>query len=144
MTDNTVREWLQASKSKGMSLGLSRVNAALEALGRPDKEMDCIHVAGSNGKGSTCAQLVAGLIRAGYHVGLFSSPHLISIEERVRVDGKAISKDDFDAALQQIRDLDCELTFFEITYLAAHGNNISHGKWISQSSFQGGLEWGHF
>ena len=67
MTDNTVREWLQASKSKGMSLGLSRVNAALEALGRPDKEMDCIHVAGSNGKGSTCAQLVAGLIRAGYH-----------------------------------------------------------------------------
>ena len=119
MTDNTVREWLQASKSKGMSLGLSRVNAALEALGRPDKEMDCIHVAGSNGKGSTCAQLVAGLIRAGYHVGLFSSPHLISIEERVRVDGKAISKDDFDAALQQIRDLDCELTFFEITYLTS-------------------------
>ena len=53
MTDNTVREWLQASKSKGMSLGLSRVNAALEALGRPDKEMDCIHVAGSNGKGSS-------------------------------------------------------------------------------------------
>ena len=81
MTDKTVREWLYASKSKGMSLGLSRVNAALEALGRPDKEMDCIHVAGSNGKGSTCAQLVAGLIRAGYHVGLFTSPHLISIEE---------------------------------------------------------------
>ena len=119
MSDNSVREWLHASKSKGMSLGLSRVNAALEALGRPDKQMDCIHVAGSNGKGSACAQLVAGLVRAGYRVGLFSSPHLVRIEERVRVDGRAISEEDFDDALNQIRDLNCELTFFEITYLAS-------------------------
>ena len=50
MTESNAREWLYASKSKGMSLGLSRVNAALEALGRPDKDMDCLHVAGSNGK----------------------------------------------------------------------------------------------
>ena len=119
MSENSVREWLHASKSKGMSLGLSRVNAALEALGRPDKQMDCIHVAGSNGKGSACAQLVAGLVRAGYRVGLFSSPHLVRIEERVRVDGRAISEEDFDDALNQIRDLNCELTFFEITYLAS-------------------------
>ena len=119
MSGNSVREWLHASKTKGMSLGLSRVNAALEALGRPDKKMDCIHVAGSNGKGSTCAQLVAGLVRAGYHVGLFSSPHLVSIEERVRVDGKAISEQEFDDALKQVKDLECELTFFEITYLTS-------------------------
>ena len=119
MSENSVREWLHASKTKGMSLGLSRVNAALEALGRPDKKMDCIHVAGSNGKGSTCAQLVAGLVRAGYHVGLFSSPHLVSIEERVRVDGKAISEQEFDDALKQVKDLECELTFFEITYLSS-------------------------
>ena len=98
-----------------MSLGLSRVNAALEALGRPDKDMDCIHVAGSNGKGSACAQLVAGLVRAGYSVGLFSSPHLITIEERVRVNGKSISSEDFDAALSKVKDLKIDLTFFEIT-----------------------------
>ena len=84
MKERSAREWLYASKSKGMSLGLSRVNDALEALGRPDRDMDCIHVAGSNGKGSACAQLVAGLVRAGYRVGFFSSPHLINIEERVR------------------------------------------------------------
>ena len=90
-----VREWLFSSKSKGMSLGLERVNDALEALGRPDKSMDCIHVAGSNGKGSACAQLVAGLVRAGYRVGLFSSPHLIKIEERVRMNGKSISSEEF-------------------------------------------------
>ena len=119
MSENSVREWLYASKSKGMSLGLSRVNAALEALGRPDKQMDCIHVAGSNGKGSACAQLVAGLVRAGYHVGLFSSPHLVRIEERVRVDGRAISEEKFDDALKQVKDLNCELTFFETTYLTS-------------------------
>jgi len=119
MSENRVREWLHASKSKGMSLGLSRVNAALEALGRPDKQMDCIHVAGSNGKGSACAQLVAGLVRAGYRVGLFSSPHLVRIEERVRVDGRAISEEEFDDALNQVKALNCELTFFEITYLTS-------------------------
>ena len=119
MTENPAREWLSASKSKGMSLGLSRVNAALKALGRPDKDMDCIHVAGSNGKGSACAQLVAGLARAGYRVGLFSSPHLIKVEERVRVDGKSISEEDFDKALNQVMNIDSELTFFEITYLVS-------------------------
>tara|TARA_B100000700_G_scaffold225097_1_gene248307 strand:+ start:19429 stop:20562 length:1134 start_codon:yes stop_codon:yes gene_type:complete len=119
MTENPAREWLSASKSKGMSLGLSRVNAALKALGRPDKDMDCIHVAGSNGKGSACAQLVAGLARAGYRVGLFSSPHLIKVEERVRVDGKSISEEEFDKALNQVMDIDSELTFFEITYLVS-------------------------
>lgn len=113
------REWLNASKSKGMSLGLERVNAALQALGRPDRKMDCLHVAGSNGKGSACAQLVAGLVRARYRVGLFSSPHLIRIEERVRVDGKSISVEDFDNALTKVKDLDLELTFFEITYLTS-------------------------
>jgi folylpolyglutamate synthase/dihydropteroate synthase len=119
METQGVRGWLKASKSKGMTLGLSRVNEALEALGRPDRSMDCIHVAGSNGKGSACAQLVAGLVRAGYRVGLFSSPHLVRIEERVRVDGKSISKDEFDRALSEVRDLKVELTFFEITYLAS-------------------------
>ena len=48
MKERSAREWLSASKSKGMSLGLSRVNDALEALGRPDRDMDCIRVAGSN------------------------------------------------------------------------------------------------
>lgn len=119
MEQSSAREWLYASKSKGMELGLSRVNDALEALNRPDKEMDCIHVAGSNGKGSACAQLVAGLVRAGYRVGFFSSPHLIRIEERVRVDGKSISTEDFDAALNRVKDLNQDLTFFEITYLTA-------------------------
>ena len=65
-----MREWLEHSRSRGMSLGLERVKQALDELNRPDKKMACIHVAGSNGKGSACAQLVGGLARAGYSVGL--------------------------------------------------------------------------
>ena len=114
-----IRDWLFASKNMGMSLGLDRVNEALQALGRPDKEMDCIHVAGSNGKGSACAQLVAGLVRAGYKVGFFSSPHLIRVEERIRVNGKSISSEDFDKALTSVNEIGIQLTFFEITYLAS-------------------------
>ena len=115
----SLREWLFSKKSQGMDLGLERVTVALEALKRPDRDMDCIHVAGSNGKGSACAQLVMGLVRAGYRVGFFSSPHLVNIEERVRVNGKSISSEDFDRALQEIKDLNIDLTFFEITYLVS-------------------------
>ena len=114
-----IRDWLSASKNMGMSLGLDRVNEALQALGRPDKDMDCIHVAGSNGKGSACAQLVAGLVRGGYKVGFFSSPHLIRVEERIRVNGKSISSDEFDKALTSVNEIGIQLTFFEITYLAS-------------------------
>ena len=114
-----MREWLEQAKSKGMSLGLERVETALEKLGRPDKKMSCIHVAGSNGKGSACAQLAAGLIRAGYTVGLFSSPHVSRIEERVRMQGRPISKQDFNDALSEVKALNLELTFFEITFLIA-------------------------
>ena len=114
-----MREWLEQAKSKGMSLGLERVETALEKLGRPDKKMSCIHVAGSNGKGSACAQLAAGLIRAGYTVGLFSSPHVSRIEERVRMQGRPISEQDFNDALSEVKALNLELTFFEITFLIA-------------------------
>ncbi|MDP6869926.1 MAG: hypothetical protein QGI21_04060 [Candidatus Poseidoniaceae archaeon] len=119
MTEVTPREWLEATKSHGMQLGLERVNEALEALGRPDKQMSCIQVAGSNGKGSACSQLVAGLCQAGYNVGLFSSPHIARIEERIRVNGKPIDSESFDKALMLIKELEIQLTFFEITYIAS-------------------------
>jgi len=114
-----IRAWLFSSKSKGMSLGLERVTIALEKLNRPDKKMYCIHVAGSNGKGSVCAHLSSGLHRAGFKVGLFSSPHLVKIEERVRINGKSIDTASFDRALEKVKSLKMDLTFFEITYLVS-------------------------
>ncbi len=115
----TVRDWLERSKSAGMSLGLERVMAVLERLERPDKDLRCIHVAGSNGKGSTCAHLAASLIRSGHQVGLFTSPHVSRIEERVRINGRPISAAKFDSALKIVHSASDNLTFFEITFLAA-------------------------
>ena len=116
---NNVRDWLQNSKNKGMSLGLDNTRKALDLLGRPDREMKCLHIAGSNGKGSTCAQIAASLLANGYAVGLFTSPHIARVEERIRINGKPISPNCFDQALRKIRDLELDLTFFEITFLAS-------------------------
>lgn len=67
----------------------------LDTLGSPDDGMKIIHVAGTNGKGSVCNYLTEILIDAGYHVGTFISPHLVTIRERMSVDGEMISEDDF-------------------------------------------------
>ena len=115
----TVRDWLERSKSAGMSLGLERAMTALESLGRPDKSLRCIHVAGSNGKGSSCAYLAASLIRSGHQVGLFTSPHVSRIEERIRINGRPITTEKFDEALSIVHSASDKLTFFEITFLAA-------------------------
>ena len=116
---NHVRDWLQSSRNKGMSLGLDNTRKALDLLGRPDREMKCLHIVGSNGKGSTCAQIAASLLTNGNSVGLFTSPHIARVEERIRINGKPISPTHFDRALRKIRDLELNLTFFEITFLAS-------------------------
>lgn len=66
---------------------LEQVRAFLEELGNPDEELQIIHVAGTNGKGSVCADLTAVLREAGYHTGTFVSPHLVDVKERFSLDG---------------------------------------------------------
>ena len=77
-----------------------------------------IHVAGTNGKGSVCAMIEAIARAAGYRTGLFTSPHLVSFRERVRVNGEKISEDEVADGLTEIRELirswDPHPTFFEI------------------------------
>jgi len=75
-----------------MKLGLENITGFLESIGAPQKQYPCIHLAGTNGKGSTAAMLDAVLHTAGYRVGLFTSPHLVDFRERVRVDGEKITK----------------------------------------------------
>ena len=111
-----------------MSLGLDNTRKALDLLGRPDREMKCLHVAGSNGKGSTCAQIAASLLANGYAVGLFTSPHIARVEERIRINGKPILPNCFDRALRKIHDLEMDLTFFEITFLAALHLPLRRGR----------------
>ncbi|MCY1015173.1 bifunctional folylpolyglutamate synthase/dihydrofolate synthase [Pyxidicoccus sp. MSG2] len=86
----------------GIKLGLERVREALEALGHPEQRYPALHVAGTNGKGSTCAFTAAALQAAGHHVGLYTSPHLVRINERIRVDGEDISDEDFGRAILEV------------------------------------------
>jgi len=78
-----------------INLGLERVQQLLELYNNPQDKIKCIHVAGTNGKGSTCAMLASVLSHAGYKTGLYTSPHLVEYTERVKINGKDISQDDF-------------------------------------------------
>ncbi len=88
---------------KTARLGLARIERLLEKLGRPQTAFRSVHIAGTNGKGSTAAMIAAGLRAAGFRTGLFTSPHLLRINERIQVDGQEISDADFCAAYGRVR-----------------------------------------
>lgn len=104
------------------SFELDRIRALLAALGHPERRWPALHVGGTNGKGSTCAMLASVLRAAGYRVGLFSSPHLHTVRERIQVDGEPIAEAEVLAWLDRHRPiLDAQpgLTTFEaLTALA--------------------------
>ena len=74
-------------------MGLERTSELLDRMGRPQDRLKFVHVAGTNGKGSTCAYIESALRRAGYKTGLFTSPYIITFEERIRVNGQPISEE---------------------------------------------------
>ena len=74
---------------------LENTRMVLDAMGHPERKMKLIHVAGSNGKGSVCAYLSSILKAAGKEVGLFTSPHLVKINERFKINGEMISDERF-------------------------------------------------
>jgi len=86
-----------------MRFGLERVERGLAALGRPDQGYAILHVAGTNGKGSTCAMADAALRVAGHRVGLYTSPHLVRFGERIRVDGEEISDAELAPLVDEVR-----------------------------------------
>lgn len=73
--------------------GLDRIGELCEKLGHPEKALKFIHVAGTNGKGSFCAMLSSILIHAGYKTGLYTSPHMVTFNERMRVNGEMIDNE---------------------------------------------------
>ncbi len=113
---------------KGMKLGLKRTRQMLDLVGNPQDGLRCVHVAGTNGKGSVCSFLSAMLQNAGLKTGLYTSPHLVSIRERFRINGDKIEKQEFADLVFSLYDRTRDLfsedesanpTFFEfITVLA--------------------------
>ncbi|MEO2222280.1 MAG: bifunctional folylpolyglutamate synthase/dihydrofolate synthase, partial [Candidatus Poseidoniia archaeon] len=77
----SVREWLEERKSAGVKLGLENCELLLQRLDNPHLNFPSVHVAGTNGKGSLCVQLSALAAANGLRVGLFSTPHLVIVEE---------------------------------------------------------------
>ena len=116
-------EWLYSTQLFGMKLGLETVAKLLAALDLPADGQRFIHVAGTNGKGSVCAMADSILRAAGYRVGLFTSPHLVSYRERMLVDGEMLPEDQVASGLSKIRNLvgewEAHPTFFEITLVLA-------------------------
>ena len=114
-----------------IDLGLDRIRAALEIFGNPQDKLKCIHVAGTNGKGSVCTILDSILREAGYKTGLYTSPHIWDYTERIRVCGVEISKEDFASYVEQIMGCGIHLTEFEILtvmmflYFEAKGVDIA-------------------
>lgn len=85
---------LESLERLGWRFGLETIRALLEELGNPQLALRVVHVAGSNGKGSTCAYLASFLKNAGYRTGLYTSPHLSDLRERFRINGEWISEAD--------------------------------------------------
>jgi dihydrofolate synthase/folylpolyglutamate synthase len=90
---------------KTFKLGLERIIRVLEELGNPQKAFRTVHVAGTNGKGSTCAMIESVLRVAGARTGLYTSPHLIEPTERIRINGDPVSREDFAAAFDRVHAL---------------------------------------
>jgi dihydrofolate synthase/folylpolyglutamate synthase len=112
------QELLDGLELFGIRLGLERIRELLVRLGDPQLAVPVVLVAGTNGKGSTAALLAAIATAAGYHTGLYTSPHLQSVRERIRVDGVSISEPGLSAALERVLGAGTA-TYFEALTAAA-------------------------
>ena len=116
-------DWLYGVQMFGVKLGLSGISRLLEELGVSRPRARVIHVAGTNGKGSVCAFAESVARAAGYSTGLFTSPHLVRFNERIRVDGTEIADADVARLITRVRGhiehWQPQPTFFELTLAIA-------------------------
>lgn len=104
-----IQEWLKKSESIPRKHGLYRMEAILGALGNPERELKSIHIAGTNGKGSTAAMVTAFAKAHRLRVGTFTSPHMESIRERIQLDGVPLEEEPFWQAASVIREVERRL-----------------------------------
>jgi dihydrofolate synthase/folylpolyglutamate synthase len=109
--------YLYGLQGRGVKFGLRNIEALLQSVGDPHRRFPSIHIAGTNGKGSTAAFLASAFMAAGYRTGLYTSPHLVRFTERIRVDGKEIPADAIAQYAAQLIPASerYKATFFEVT-----------------------------
>lgn len=127
MTYQECVEYILSIPLFAAKLGTDNLNQILDIMNHPERNCPVIHVAGTNGKGSTCLFLSSILEKAGYRVGVFTSPHLVRINERIRINDSIISDEDFVDVFEEV--MDCISTakkqgiahpsFFEFVFLMA-------------------------
>ena len=104
-----IQKWLKKSESIPRKHGLYRMEAILEALGNPERGLKSIHIAGTNGKGSTAAMMTAFAKAHGLRVGTFTSPHMDSIRERIQLDGVPLGEEPFWQAVSVVKEVESRL-----------------------------------
>ncbi|MDP2913999.1 MAG: folylpolyglutamate synthase/dihydrofolate synthase family protein [Candidatus Aminicenantes bacterium] len=129
MNSAACRAYLRDLQRFGIKLGLENISTVLASFGHPQRSFPAVHVAGTNGKGSVCAMLAEILSLHDLKVGLYTSPHLVRVEERIRVGGALISSRDFCRLTQKVKlritrllarkELEAHPTFFEVLTLIA-------------------------
>ena len=114
---NSTLEYLYQLHNRGIKLGLENINKILLECNNPHDEFKSIHLAGTNGKGSTASIIAKILQNSGQKVGLYTSPHLINFNERIRINGVPISDNDIISFTKKYRDFfeKYSITFFEAT-----------------------------
>jgi dihydrofolate synthase/folylpolyglutamate synthase len=126
----------------GIQLGLATISRLMKGLGNPQDNYGCVHVAGTNGKGSVASFLSSILIRAGYRVGLYTSPHLTRFNERIQINGNAISDNDAAGAAEAVQRIYTQgepPTFFECaTAMALYHFALKEVDWAVLETGMGG------
>ncbi len=121
-----VEEWLHSRIGLNFRSGLGRMQRAVDLLGNPERTYPIIHVTGTNGKGSTIAFMRELFVAHGKKVGIFTSPHIVSIHDRICINGQPIAEEDFVRIANQVKEMEKilletqdQLSFFELLTLVA-------------------------
>lgn len=121
MTPDSVQlEWLLATQTRGIQPGLWRMERLLASLGNPERSLRCLHVAGTNGKGSVSAIAESMLRAAGHFTGLYTSPHLVDFAERIKINGLNVASNKLEEGIERLQKVTVDWqgedqpTFFEL------------------------------
>lgn len=127
MTLGEAVDYYHSLEKFGIMPGLERITVLMERLGSPHKKLKFVHVAGTNGKGSTCTALASVLTEAGYKTGLYTSPYVIDFRERIQLDMEMISPEELAQITEKIR--------LAVSELSAEGIKITEFEAVTAAAF---------